>query len=227
MRAERRVETNTLSTADLARLPLFTSLSSDELRDAAQLFTVRYYPKGAILASEGDRLDVFSIVLSGEVKFFWLDEGGRQLDIGIVGPGEDFAAQTFGGEPILTSVIALDELRLASVPLAAFERLLLQHSQLAVAYLKRVVGLMRNNMSFRRSFAMEDVYGRVTQLLLASAVQTDGMLVTERLTHSEIGQRISATREMVGRILRDLARGGYIEVHKGRIVILRTLPRHW
>jgi hypothetical protein len=32
---------------------------------------------------------------------------------------------------------------------------------------------------------------------------------------------------MVGRILRDLARGGYIAMSRGRIAILRTLPRRW
>jgi CRP/FNR family cyclic AMP-dependent transcriptional regulator len=212
---------------DLAASTLLGSLAPEELRAAAQLFTVRRYPKGAILVTEGDRLDVFSIVLSGRVKFFWQDETGRQVDIAIVGPGEDFAAQTMGGEPMLTSVIALEDLRLASIPLAEFERLLLRHPQLAIAYIKRVVALFRNSMSGRKSFAMEDVYGRVTQLLLGCAVEADGKLVTERLTHAEIGQRVGATREMVGRVLRDLARGGYIEADGGRFTVLRRPPRRW
>jgi CRP/FNR family cyclic AMP-dependent transcriptional regulator len=58
-------------------------------------------------------------------------------------------------------------------------------------------------------------------------VEADGVLVTERFTHAEIGQRVGATREMVGRVLRDLARGGYIRVDRGRISILREPPRHW
>jgi hypothetical protein len=32
---------------------------------------------------------------------------------------------------------------------------------------------------------------------------------------------------MVGRLLRDLARGGYIRSERGRITILRTPPRRW
>jgi hypothetical protein len=32
---------------------------------------------------------------------------------------------------------------------------------------------------------------------------------------------------MVGRILRDLSRGGYVEMSRGRIAILRQLPKRW
>jgi len=213
--------------AELAGSTLLAALSADELRAAAQLFTVRRYPKGAVLVTEGDRLDVFGIVLSGRVKFFWRDDAGRQVDVAIVGPGEDFAAQSIGGEPMLTSIIALEDLRLASIPVAEFERLLLRYPQLAVAYIRRLVFLFRRTMMGRRSFSMEDVYGRVTEFLVGSAVETDGALVTERLTHADIGQRVGATREMVGRVLRDLARGGYVKAERGRFTILRKPPRHW
>jgi CRP/FNR family cyclic AMP-dependent transcriptional regulator len=212
---------------DLAASSLLACLAPDALRAAAERFTIRSYPKGAILATEGGRLDVFSIVLAGRVKFFWRDDNGRQIDVAVIGPGEDFAAQSIGGEPMLTSVMALDDLRLASIPIAEFEQLLLGCPQLALAYLKRVVELFRHTMAGRRSFSMQDVYGRVTELLIVNAVETEGRLVTQRLTHAEIGQRVGATREMVGRVLRELARGGYIRVEQGRFAILRKPPRHW
>lgn len=213
--------------ADLAGSTLLASLAPEELGAAAQLFTVRRYPKAAILVTEGDRLDVFSIILSGRVKFYWRDDAGRQVDVAVVGPGEDFAAQSIAGEPMLTSISALDEVSLASIPVPKFEQLLLRHPQLAVTYIKRLVFLFRRSMMGRRSFSMEDVYGRVTELLLANAVEIDGVLVTERFTHAEIGQRVGATREMVGRILRELARGGYIKAERGRFTIRRKPPRNW
>jgi CRP/FNR family cyclic AMP-dependent transcriptional regulator len=212
---------------ELATSSLLGSLAPEELRAAAARFTIRSYPKGAILATEGDHLQTFSIVLAGRVKFFWRDDSGRQVDVAVIGPGEDFAAQSIGGEPMLTSVIALEDLRLASIPVAEFEQLLLGCPHLALAYLKRVVELFRHTMAGRRSFSMQDVYGRVTELLIANAVETDGRLVTQRLTQAEIGQRVGATREMVGRVLRELTRGGYIGVEQGRFTILRKPPRHW
>lgn len=213
--------------ADLASCPLMAQLTPQELEAAATAFRTRRFPKGAILVAEGDRLDTFNIVLSGRVKFFWRDENDRQVDAAIVGPGEDFAAQALGG-PMLNTAIALEDVRVACLPLAEFEALLLGHPRLALAYVKRVVELFRRNVAYRRSFAMDSVYRRIVTLFGAAARQAgDARVIAERLTHAEIGQRVGATREMVGRILRDLARGGYVEVDRGRITILRDLPPEW
>jgi hypothetical protein len=41
------------------------------LRAVAQLFTVRSYQKDAIVVTEGDRLDLLNIILSGKSQAFW------------------------------------------------------------------------------------------------------------------------------------------------------------
>jgi len=213
--------------ADLEAIPLLASLTPAALREAARLFTIRSYPKNAIVATEGDRADLFNIVLSGRIQFFWHDEDGRELKLGIDGPGGHFVDATLGGEPVLMSVIAIESLRVASIPISEFRRLLLRHPQMALTVLLDVVARFRRLLKQTRALTMEDVYGRVVWLLQSRAVQTNGKLVTEQMTHADIGKRVGATREMVGRVLRDLARGGYIKTDRGRITILRKLPRHW
>jgi CRP/FNR family transcriptional regulator, cyclic AMP receptor protein len=203
--------------AELAQVPLFKSLSKAQLAEAASLFTVRSYPKNAVVATEGDRLDLFNIILSGRIQFFWRDEEGQQVKLGIDGPGGHYADVTLEGEPILMSVIALEDLRVASIPIAALKKLLLRHPRVGLSLLADVVARLRRLVQRTKSFTMEDVYARVVKLLLSAPAG-------ERLTHAEIGQRVGATREMVGRILRDLARGGYIRVGRGRITVLRKLP---
>ena len=212
---------------ELAAIPLFASLSRDELQAAARLFTIRSYQKNAIIATEGDRLDRFHFILSGRIQFFWRDESGRQVKLGIEGPGGHFADVTLGGEPILMSLIALEDLRIAVISMIDLNRLLIGHSQLAFALLIDVVARLRRLVQRTKAFTMEDVYGRVVQLLSATAVENKDELVIDCLTHAEIGHRVGATREMVGRVLRDLARGGYIKTDRGRITILRKLPRRW
>jgi CRP/FNR family cyclic AMP-dependent transcriptional regulator len=215
------------SPADLAAIPLFQSVPAAELEEMAQFFNVRSYPKDAIVATEGDRLDMFNIILSGRIQWFWSDEDGRQLKLQPEGPGGHFADTTLGGEPILMSIAALEPLRVASIPTAELKRLLLRHPQVAVDLLMDVVARLRRTLRATKTLSMDEVYGRVVKLLLARAVEADGALVAEHLTHAEIGQLVGATREMVGRVLRDLARGGYIETARGRITILRKPPRRW
>ena len=75
---------------------------------------------------------------------------------------------------------------------------------------------------------MLDVYGRVAKLLLDLAREVDGRLVVEeRLTQQDIGERVGASREMVSRILKDLTAGGYLGNDGGEIVIHRRPPRGW
>jgi CRP/FNR family cyclic AMP-dependent transcriptional regulator len=213
--------------AELASIPLFASLTASDLQTAARCFEIRTFPKGALIASEGDHLDKFNIILSGRVEYFSRDETGHEFRTGVDGPGAHFVDATLGGEPILMSLVALEALRVASVPMSELERLLLRYPSLAVALLLGVVKRLRRSVERARSLGMEDVYGRVVRLLHARAGASGGRLVTERITHAYIADRVGASREMVGRILRDLARGGYVASNRGRIEILRTPPRRW
>jgi len=214
------------SVADLAAVPLFSSLTPDDLREVARRFAVRSYPRGAVVATAGERLDEFNLILSGSIQWFWRDEEGRQLKLNPEGPGGHFADVTLGGEPILMSVVALEDLRLASISMAEFRELMLRYPAVAVATLMDVVARLRRTLQATRTLGMEDVYARVVKLVLARAVERDGRLVAD-LTHEEIGQHVGATREMVGRLLRDLARGGYVATQRGRITVLRKLPPRW
>jgi CRP/FNR family cyclic AMP-dependent transcriptional regulator len=211
--------------AELADIPLFKSLTAPQLEETARLFTVRSYAKRAVVATEGDRLDLFNIILSGRIQFFWRDEDGQQVKLGIDGPGGHYADVTLEGEPILMSVIALDELRVASIPIATLKEVLFRHPEVCWSLLADVVARLRRVVQRTKGFTMDDVYARVVKLLLAAAAESDGTRAGERLTHAEIGERVGATREMVGRILRELARGGYIRMERGRVTVLRKPPR--
>ncbi len=213
------------SAEELARLSAFQSLSADELEAAAQLFTIRSYAKDTIVATEGDRPEFFNFILSGNVQAFWRDEEGHQLKLGIDEPGMHFPDQALNGEPTLVSHIAVTDLRVAAIRRDDLMRLLERHPKVALVMLMGVAARHRRMIARAKMLTMDDVYGRVVKLLLASA--SDGGKVRERLTHAEIGQRIGATREMVGRVLRELARGGYIEADNGRISILKKPPARW
>lgn len=221
-----RAEMTAPTPAELAAVPMFASLAPGDVEEIANRFAIRRYPKGTTVANAGDRLDVFNVILSGRIQWFWRDDAGHQLKLAAEGPGGHFADVTLGGEPILMSVVAIEDLRVASIPTAEFRELLLRHPHVAVGLVMDLVARLRRLLHATRSLSMEDVYARVVKLLLARATERGGKLVAD-LTHAEIGHRVGATREMVGRLLRDLARGGYIKSERGRISILRKPPKRW
>ena len=59
-------------------------------------------------------------------------------------------------------------------------------------------------------------------------MEKDGKLILpQRLTHQDLANMIGASREMITRILRDLATGGYISIENREITLLKKLPPAW
>jgi CRP/FNR family cyclic AMP-dependent transcriptional regulator len=76
--------------------------------------------------------------------------------------------------------------------------------------------------------ASVDVYGRLVGLFEALAVEDNGRRVVRGpMSQARIAERLGASRAMVNRLLQDLARGGYIELTGGHIVLLKKLPLRW
>ena len=52
-------------------------------------------------------------------------------------------------------------------------------------------------------------------------------MVSERLSQQEIADRVGASRDMVARVMRELVTGGYVEVDRKAIKLVRTFPARW
>lgn len=91
-----------------------------------------------------------------------------------------------------------------------------------------MIALARNSTELVKSLALDDVYGRVTELLQALAQDEEGVLmVPDRMTQQDIGERVGSLREMVSRVFKPLTEGGYIAMRSGCIAILKKLPARW
>jgi CRP/FNR family cyclic AMP-dependent transcriptional regulator len=114
----------------------------------------------------------------------------------------------------------------AEIPMTDLQAVLLRYPQVSWALIQDLVARLRRMTTATRTLGMDEVYTRVVKLLMSRAARR-GERLEAALTQAEIGERVGATREMVGRILRDLSRGGYVEMSRGRIAILRPLPKRW
>jgi CRP/FNR family cyclic AMP-dependent transcriptional regulator len=216
--------TNATAT-DLKGLPLFSALSDGELDVIAPFFTVRKYPKDAVVITEGESVGVLSFILSGRTRHFWRDENGQEMDLVVLSAGDGFGQASLIDMPMMVSSITVEPLVVATISRDDFEALLTRFPSLAVRLLKETIGVVRELIQRAKVFSTEGVYGRVVWMLERRAKPLDGQLVTERLTQADIARRVGATREMVGQVLRDLARGGYIAASNGRFMILKKPPR--
>lgn len=203
-------------------------LSEAELKAVSQRGVTRVFPKNTVVVSEGDRTDTLHIIVSGRVKIYVSDEKGKEIVLNHAGPGEYFGEMVLDEGPRSASVMTLEPTRFLVIPQEDFKGVVAQSPDFSLHLIRKLIRRVRALTNDVKSLALMDVYGRVARMLLDLAVERDGALVIEnRPTQQEMANRVGASREMISRILTDLAGGGYITIARDRITIARTLPRAW
>lgn len=210
----------------LANVPLFAGLDRAELAPLAAMTVARNYRGGVVVVSEGDRADTLYFVLTGRVKVFCVGEDGREIVLNTLD------APTYFGDMMLdeglrsASVMTLEPCKLAALSRDVFREFLARHPGTAFALIKSLISRTRSMNDRVQDLALVDVYGRVAKLLVSLAHDVDGSLVIEeRPTQQEIGERVGASREMVSRALKHLKADNYVRFEGRRAVILRRPPR--
>jgi CRP/FNR family cyclic AMP-dependent transcriptional regulator len=218
-----------LSTVEsLQAVSLFSGLSKQEIAALAEAAIVRTYPKNTIVVTEGERSDSLYVLLSGRVKILVSDENGKDLVLNIQSPGEYFGELALDEGPRSASVVTMETCRMAVIANSVLRDFLASHPEAAVHLIRKLIGRVRQMTETLKDLAQLDVYGRVAKLLIGLAKDIDGrLIIDQRFTQQDIADRVSASREMVSRILKDLNTGGYIIYDNGRIVVQRRPPRAW
>jgi CRP/FNR family cyclic AMP-dependent transcriptional regulator len=203
-------------------------LSEAEVQAMARRAVMRAFPKNTVVVTEGDRTDTLHIIVSGRVKIYVSDEKGKEIVLNQAGPGEYFGELVLDEGPRAASVMTLEPCRFLVVPKEDLREFVAHSPDFALHLIRKLIRRVRVLTGDVKSLALLDVYGRVARMLLELAVERDGVLVIEdRPTQQEMASRVGASREMVSKILGDLASGGYIAVERDRIRIARALPRAW
>ena len=213
----------------LNQLYIFSELAPEETEKLTQHSTTRTYPANTILISEGDNTDSLYVVLEGKVKVFASDEQGKEIILNILGPGEYFGELALlDDEPRSASVKTMKSTRVMVITKHDFKNSLATDSEMAYNLIKALIRQVRGLTGNIKSLAFLDVYGRVARTLLDNAKNVDGqMIITQKLTHQDIADMVGASREMVSRILKDLANGGYITIKNKIYTINEKLPPGW
>ncbi|MBC7716832.1 MAG: Crp/Fnr family transcriptional regulator [Pseudorhodobacter sp.] len=200
----------------------------DILAALARRGDTRTWEAGMTVVSEGEVADCMFIIHSGELRAVVAGDGGRQVELNTLGPGEFFGELMLSGALRAATVEVTLRAQLTRVPRAEVEQVLSARPDLALQMIQRLVQRVRTLTHTVGRLASVDVYGRLVGLFEALAVNDGGRRVVRGpLSQARIAERLGASKAMVNRLLQDLARGGYIEVTRERIVLLKKLPPRW
>jgi CRP/FNR family cyclic AMP-dependent transcriptional regulator len=201
----------------------------ETLRLLARRGELKRYRKGHRLIEEGEHGDTLFIILAGRVRVFSSGERDREITYGTYGVGEYLGEISLDGGPRSASVVTLEPCVCAVVTRQTLLQHIAEHPEFALELLAKVIRRARAATLSTKQLALNDVYGRLVLLLDALAVAGPGdtRVITERLTHREMANRLGCSREMVSRLMKDLEGGAYLRVEPTGWVLLRSLPARW
>ncbi len=205
-----------------------TETSIDMLAELARLGETRTWEAGSTVVSEGDVADCMFLIHEGELRAFVAGDGSRVMELNTLHAGELFGELMLSGDRRSATVQVITRARLTRVTRADAERALAQRPELALQLIQRLVHRVRVLTRTVGSLAAVDVYGRLVGLFEALAVDIEGQrVVPGPLSQQRIAERVGASKAMINRLLTDLAKGGYIQVSRERIVLLKKPPPKW
>jgi CRP/FNR family transcriptional regulator, cyclic AMP receptor protein len=199
------------------------------LRVLALRGALRNYKKNSIVINEGESGDSLFVLLQGTVKVFSTDQSGREITYGSIDAGDYFGELSLDGGPRSASVMTLEPCLCSVVSRAAVREHLAEEPEFALDLVAQVIRRARAATETARNMALLDVYGRVIATLEGheGPARPDAPILLTQITHQSIASRVGASREMVSRLLKDLEKGGYIELGVKRITLLKKLPARW
>lgn len=210
----------------LRRVAMFQALDERDLDTLDEVARQTTAERGEIIVNQGSKGESLYVVVSGQIRVYLSDETGKEVILGLEGPGAIFGEiSVLDGELRSASVAAMERTELLKIEGQVFRQLLQTNARLALAVIAALAGMIRKLTDATQGLALQSAYRRLVARLQERAVEENGQtVIPERLTHQLLADMIGCSREMVSRIMSDLAKGGYLRTEGKRWIIERKLP---
>lgn len=188
----------------------------------------RRYPAKSTIIYAGDESDALYYIIKGTVTVIIEDEEGREMIMAYLNEGDFFGEMGLFEENAGRSawIKAKTECEVAEISYGKFRELAKEDADILFAVSAQVAGRLRATTRKVGDLAFVDVTGRVARTLIELCKQPEAMTHPDgmqiKITRQEIGRIVGCSREMVGRVLKNLEDQGHISVKGKTMVVFGT-----
>lgn len=205
----------------------FDRLPEPDLEHLAGRLVARRYGRGQAIFGRGEPGSSMMAVIDGRVRIGITAACGREMLLGIVGPGELFGELTaLDGKARSADATALDDCLVLALDRRDLMPVLRQSPEAAISMAEVVCGRVRAADERLEGALFMTVAARLARLLLRLAERRGGTptRVNAGLCQSELGRLIGASRQKVnGHLRRWIAQG--LLARDGDGLLIRDLAR--
>lgn len=192
----------------------------------------RRYPARTTLIYAGEESTTLYYLIKGSVSVIVEDDDGREMVMAYLNDGDFFGELGLFNEPNSTLrsawVKAKNECEVAEISYSKFHDLLKNDLSLVFPIFQQIASRLNRTTKKASDLAFLDVTGRVAHTLLELCREPDAMThpngMQIRITRQEIGRIVGCSREMVGRVLKELEEQALISV-KGKTMVVHGARR--
>jgi CRP/FNR family cyclic AMP-dependent transcriptional regulator len=188
----------------------------------------RTYPAKTVIVNAGDPSEELFYIIKGSVSVVMEDDDGHEIVLAYLNQGDFFGEIGMFDEKHERSALVRTRTE-CEVAQIGYERLKAISSELPevlYAMMSQLALRLRNTSRKVGDLAFMDVSGRVARALLDLCKQPDAMTHPDgmqiRITRQELGRIAGCSREMVGRVLKNLEEEHLISVSGKTIVVFGT-----
>ena len=185
----------------------------------------RKYPAKSTLIYAGDDSDALYYIIKGTVMVVIKDDDGREMIMAYLNEGDFFGEMGLFDEEAGRSawIRAKTECEVAEISYSKFKQLANEDADVLFTVSAQIAGRLRATTRKVGDLAFLDVTGRVARTLIDLCKQPEAMTHPDgmqiKITRQEIGRIVGCSREMVGRVLKNLEEQGLIQV-KGKTMVV-------
>jgi CRP/FNR family cyclic AMP-dependent transcriptional regulator len=188
----------------------------------------RRYPAKSTIIYAGDQGDTLYYIIKGSVTVVIEDDSdGKEMILAYLNPG-DFVGEMdlFDQEHRSAWIRTKTECEVGEISYGKFIELSHKHPEFLFAISKQIAQRLRDTTRKVSDLAFLDVTGRVARTLLDLCKEPDAMTHPDgmqiKITRQEIGRIVGCSREMVGRVLKDLEERELVSVAGKTMVVFGT-----
>ncbi len=210
----------------IKNIPLFSDLSSEEIEQIESIIVKKNFVKDQIVLLEEDTSNYMYIVYVGKVRVVKQSIDGKEQILTIRKKNDFFGEMSLlDGKTSPATVVAHEDAVIGLLSKNDFEQHVLGHEIIR----KKIIELLCTNL--RESWAMIKIlsFDNAEQRILATldrmqevyGLRDDrGVIVNVKLTHQQIANYASVTRETVTRVLNRFKNEAVIEILDGKKILL-------
>lgn len=210
----------------LHKVPIFSSLSKEELYRLADLISHRDYKKGEMILFDGEKSESIVIIHEGSAKAYKYTSDGREQILYVFTEGDFFGEQNLLSDRTATySVEALQPVKTCILLKTQFQQLLYQYPDIALKIISELGDRMARLENAMQGMGVRNVDNRVSGILLEFAAKygtegKEGILINLPLSREGIANYLGVARETVSRKLGQLESEGVIRSVNNKSILI-------